>query len=59
MIGHSLEEHQGVMVSVDCDYPCPKVHAKVVNSQNKKKCLFLNGRVTFVMVVQLLAVEAD
>ena len=47
------------MVSVDRDYPRAKIHAKVANGKDKGKCLFLNGRVAFLMGVQLPAEEAD
>jgi len=35
----------GVMVIVDCNYPAPKVNAKISDGQNKRKCIFLNGRI--------------
>jgi len=47
------------MVSVDRDYPCAKIHAKIANSEDKGKCLFLDGGVTFFMVIQLPAEEAN
>jgi len=58
-LGHSLQKHKGIMVSVDRDYPCAKVHAKVANGEDKGKCLFLNGRVAFLMGVQLPSEEAN
>ena len=59
MIGHSLQKHKGIMVSVDRDHPSAsaKIHAKVAISEDKGKCLFLDGGVTFLMGIQLLAVH--
>ena len=59
MIGHSLQKHKGIMVSVDRDYPSAKIYAKVANSEDKEKCLFLYGGMTFLMGIQLLAVEVN
>ena len=47
------------MVSVDRDYPSAKIYAKVANSEDKGKCLFLDGGVRFLMGIQLLAEEAN
>jgi len=47
------------MVSVDRDYPSAKIYAIVANSEDKGKCLFLDDGVTFLMGIQLLAVEAN
>jgi len=47
------------MVSVDRDYPSANIYAKVANSEDKGKCLFLYRGITFLMGIQLLAVEAN
>ena len=59
MVGHSLQKRKRIMVSVDRDYPCAKIHAKVANGKDQGKCLFLDGRVALLMGVQLPAEEAD
>ena len=55
VIGHSLEKHNDLIVSVDGDYSSAKIYAKVANGE----CLFLYSGVTFLMGIHLLVVEAN